>query len=271
MEARHEPKRDSGFFGTAVSLTGRAVRLIAAVGCAAIPLLVQAGSTNLPMRGGGGGTTFTLDCGDDEVLIGASGRRGQWIDQIRGRCIKVTNENTWAGSVTTTARRGNNNLGTTGFTITCPRNTAVKRISGRFGWYVHRISLRCVPLGSSGTSSTITASGSSAGPTAFGWDTCPDNKPARGFRGASGSYIHRIGLVCHSGTTPTLQVAAAPTNLVAVNLVTTSGPSTTSATPFVQFQWIDRSTFESGYRVVANPDPLNSLTASRRRSFDRPA
>lgn len=171
--------------------------------------VTEAGTINLPAHGGNGGRYFTLDCGDERVLIGVSGRKGQWLDSIRAHCIKARTDGYWSGTPTASARVGGSG-GSDNFSEFCERNSAVKRISGRYGLYVHQISLRCVPLGSSGTSHTITVSGSWAGPNSFSWDTCPDGKPARGFRGRHGNYIDRIGLTCHAGSTPTQPSTALP-------------------------------------------------------------
>ena len=182
----------------------RRCAVVIIIGCAAFPLLVQSGSSNLPAHGGGGGNSFSLDCGDAGVLVGVSGRSGQWLDRLQARCTKISTQGNWVGDVFTTESAG----GTSGtsFTRNCPVNTVVKGISGRFGWYVHRLSLRCEPLGSSGSTSTINAAGSQSGDQSFNLESCANGRPARGFHGKAGGYIDSAGLICHTGSTPTRQI-----------------------------------------------------------------
>lgn len=74
---------------------------------------------------------------------------------------------------------------------------------------------------------------------------------ARGLHGVVGNSISRIGLLCHTGgTTPIPVSLPLATNIVAVNLVNPqTGPSTTQPTPYVQIQWTDQATIETGYQV----------------------
>jgi hypothetical protein len=222
-----------------------------AFGCAGFALLVHAGSFNLPAHGGSGGNSFSLDCGDDKVLIGVRGRKGDWLDRLQAVCTKISTPNNvvvnWVGDLSTTQTVGG---GGDSFAVNCPRNMAVKGISGRFGSYVNRLVLRCRPLGVApfpGQFPNLNVSGSQSGDQSFNVEFCPNGKPARGFHGRTGGYVDRAGLICHTGTTP--QVLAPPSELVAVNLITPQGPTTTAITPFVQIQWTDQSTIEGGFRV----------------------
>lgn len=243
---------------------------VVAFGCAAFPLLVHADSLKLPAHGGGGGSNFSLDCGVDTVLIGVIGRKGEWLDRLQAKCTRVSTDGNWVGGLSTTGTAGGS--GGTSFNVTCPTNTAVRGISGRFGWYVNRLVLRCRPLGALGSNSTISAAGSQSGDQSFGVEYCPDGKLARGFHGRASGYVDRAGLICHTGTTPTLQVLAAPSERVAVNLVTLQGPSTTALTPFVQIQWTDQSTIENGFSVViGGPLQVDRAVQTPSRTIDHPA
>lgn len=242
----------------------RTVFWLAALSCALVPSAVQAGSTNLPSHGGSttAGSSFTLDCGDDFVLVGVRARKGWWLDRITGLCMRLSRDRRWVGTMTATESAG----GTGGdeVTVTCPRDTAVRALRGRFGSYVNRLTLRCRPLVASASAATIRVEGSQAGDHSWSYRWCPNNKFARGFYGRAGDYIDRAGLICHADATPNLQ--AAPNNIVAVNVVGPQGPSTTAPTPFVQAQWTDRSTAETGYRIY-----IASLSSNFRRTIDRPA
>jgi len=128
---------------------------------------------------------------------------------------------------------------------------------------VNKLDLRCRPLEASAGTATITAAGSQSGDQSFPFEYCANGKPARGVHGRAAGYIDSAGLICHTGSTPALQVLAAPTNVVAVNLQTLQGPSTVTLTPFVQIQWTDRSTIEGGFAVV--------IVGTLGRTFERPA
>src|SRR6267143_356058 len=189
--------------GVAVALT-----------CAGFALLVQAGSVGLPSHGGGGGNNFNLDCGNDRVLIGVSGKKGEWLDRLRGECIKVTTDGTWLGTSSATAGAGGDGGNT--FAVTCPRNTAIKGMNGRYGSFVNRLRLRCRPLGELGENSTVYASGSKPGGHSFNNQFCADGKPARGFHGKAGWYVNSVGLICHDGNTPAREALVAPNEVVVV-------------------------------------------------------
>jgi hypothetical protein len=216
---------------------------------AAFSISVQAGSFDLPTHGGGGGDSFRLNCGNDAVLVGVSGRAGDWLNRLRARCTRVAANGRWLGDVFTTGTVGGGG-GTADFTATCPINSAIRGITGGFGWYVNRLALQCELIGAFGGGFTIiSAAGSQSGDQSFDLEFCPPNMPARGFHGKAKDYVDSAGLICHAGTTPQLQVLAAPDQVEAVNLVSPEGPITAAVTPFVQLQWTDQSAFEEGFSI----------------------
>ncbi len=185
--------------------------------------------------------------------------------------LAFSTDGKWVGGTFETVTAGGSG-GSNSFAVTCPRDTAVTGISGRFGWYVNKLDLRCNPLGSSGASATISAAGSQAGDQSFNLESCSGGKPARGFHGKASLYVDSVGLTCHTNPTPNLQVLAMPDDLVAVNLVNPqTGPSTTAVTPFIQIQWTDRSNFENGYRINIESSGGNRNTPPKSLSIDRPA
>ena len=159
--------------------------------------------TTLSPDSDGGGTTFTLTCGPDRVLIGITGASGQWVDRVQGLCIQVTNDGQWIGSETTTPP----SVGTSGtpFSIKCAANSAVSALSGRSGSWVDRLQVHCSPLSFAGSmQSTLQLAGSAGGTggtTGFGPNTCEDRRPARAITGTMGQVlgvgtVGRIGLKC---------------------------------------------------------------------------
>jgi hypothetical protein len=182
------------------------ILLVAAGSCLGAPRLVAQGGesvTTLSPDSDGGGTSFTITCGPDRVLIGITGAAGQWVDRVQGLCMQVTNEGQWIGSETTTPPT----VGTSGtpFSIRCAANSAVSALSGRSGSWVDRLQVHCSPLSFAGTvQSTLQlagAAGGTGGTTGFGPNTCEDRRPARAITGTMGQVlgvgtVGRIGLRC---------------------------------------------------------------------------
>lgn len=254
-------------------------RLVVAIAftSAGFSLLVLAGSSDMLAHGGTGGLRFRLDCGDDGVLIGvrySDTNSGRWLDSLQGECIQISN-NSWVGQGSKTAKAGSvrytydNILRSS---ATCPHNTVIAGISGRYGWYVNRLWLRCRALEGmvsgttsysfvTGSTSSIYVFSSEAGDHSFNTESCPDNKPASGFHGRDGDYIDSIGLVCHTGATPKLHVSAPPSEVWAIPV---------GGARARQLRWTDQSTEEQGFRVEVS-GPLHRKYAYGRvpqRTFD---
>lgn len=169
------------------------------------PVDAQGGesATQLSPDSDGGGTTFTITCGPDRVLVGIAGASGQWVDRVQGLCMQVTNDGQWIGSETSTPPT----MGTSGtpFSIRCAANSAVSALSGRSGSWVDRLQVHCSPLSFAGSmQSTLQlagAAGGTGGTTGFGPNTCEDRRPARAITGTMGQAlgvgtVGRIGLRC---------------------------------------------------------------------------
>lgn len=221
-----------------------------------LPLIAQAGATNLPSGGNNStaGSSFSLDCGDGKVLIGLAGRSGAAINRLQPRCISVTNNGFWIGNESLPTAAAGASSGQFISTI-CPRDTAIVGLDGRYTTSINRLGLYCRSLappvfGSVNNNVTLVVAGTVLGSQSFAATFCAANKPARGFHGHAGNSVNRLGLICHTGTTPNAQALPSPSSVVAVNLVNPQiGPSTNQATPYVQVQWTDQSTIETGFLV----------------------
>jgi hypothetical protein len=220
---------------------------LATLGSAAVSSAVQAGTITMVDHGGSptAGSDYSIDCGDDLVLIGVRVRKGWWLDRIEGLCTRLTRDRRWVGDLRSTGEAG-------GYTAdeargTCPRNTAVRALRGRFGSYVNRLILRCRPLVSGVAAATIRVQGSQRGEQSWDYEFCPGGAFARGFHGRAGNYIDRAGLICHSGDTPNLQ--GPPDNLRVVNVDPQAGLTSPVPTAAVKVTWTDRSTAETAFRI----------------------
>ncbi len=241
----------------------------------AFSLTVYGDFIKLPARGVPEGTEFTIGCGDGKVLIGLRGKMGMFMGKLEGLCRLVSTEGRWLGSTSSTETSGGAGgiypIVPQSFSIACPEDTAVEGMWGRYDGFVVRITLNCFSQAQLASGYGITRSVSAplhAGDsTSWDEDRCPNGKPGRGVLGrVSTAGVRSLGLVCHSGTTPNLEVLAAPNEVAAVNLVGPSGPPTTTVTPFVQVQWRDRSTFESGFRLV-----FSRMEGGTGTTIERPA
>jgi len=248
---------------------------VAAVFIGAFVIISYGGSVDLPDRGVTEGSTYRVGCGDGKVMIGVRGKMGMFLGKLEALCRPISTEGAWLGSTTSSSESG----GAGGiypivpqpFSITCPDGTAVEGLSGRFDGFVVRITINCfsqAPIASGiGVTRTISAPLHAGASTPWSEDRCPESKPARGIHGRfTTAGVRSIGLVCHSGTTPNREVLAAPDGLAAVNLTGPNGTLANTVTPFVQVSWMDRSTYESGFRLVIFQ--VNPFTS---RTFERPA
>ncbi len=234
--------------------------------CTALSLSIFGGIQNLPVHGSSEGSSFSIGCGDGKALIGLKGKKGMFLGKLEGLCKKLSTEGKWLGSTTDTAATGGGGYVTPivpqPFTITCPRDTVVRGMSGRHSEdFIVRINLHCQPLGPSGLSPAVVTVDAMPSGNVSSWslevcdtvtlDAAPlVGHPGRGFHGRfTTAGIRAIGLVCHAGTTPNTETLAPPDELAAVNLVGATGPPANAVTPFVQLSWMDRSTYESGFLV----------------------
>jgi hypothetical protein len=150
-----------------------------------------------PSAGGTGGTSFSLSCEADEVLVGVSGRAGGLVDRVAAVCQRVGADGVPTGSRRTTASAGGN--GGTAFSRTCQAGQVVSAIRGRAGSSVDQIWLGCRTLDAQGrTSGAVTwlpAAGGNGG-TSFGPHPCADGRPAKAIQGKSGLWLDQIRLAC---------------------------------------------------------------------------
>jgi hypothetical protein len=182
--------------------------------------------------GGSGGTSYTLACKDDEVLVGIRTASGSWIDRISAVCARASLACCGWSNAYTTENAGKEHLGNTYDGRVCPAGYAVKSFHGTAGWYTNSISLTCHKLGSGArtqsTSSRLSSIGNVNG-SVLGPHTCGEAKPARGIRGKAGEYVDSFGLTC-GYILPTVPVLLVPVN----------GSDVTTKRPLFDWDPIDR-------------------------------
>ncbi len=79
--------------------------------------------------GGAGGGPFQLACEAGEVLVGVRGSTATYVHQVGPRCVTVNQSGQWIGSPIDRGITGP--AGSTGYTKTCPVNSAISGFRGR--------------------------------------------------------------------------------------------------------------------------------------------
>ena len=170
--------------------------------CLTVSLSPLSGWAAPPTQTAGGtrGTPYVRDCGDGEVLVGLSGKAGQWIDGMAPWCVPVGPTGGWRSAPHSLASTGGNpGWPATTFTSICPTSHAVSGFSGREGQYLDSLTIECRALGSNGrlTGPTSPLPGvGGGGGTDFGSIHCAGDQPATGIHGRSGIYVDSLGLKC---------------------------------------------------------------------------
>ena len=153
------------------------------------------------LMGGSGGTAVRVDCGDDRVLVGVTGRAGGWLDNLFLRCARVN------GATLSDIRTLDNNVqrigglgGFTAYTIQCPAGQVVKGVMVYQGSFINRIGLYC--RGWDGTG--WTGSGNLVGPAggqggSYDRRDCEDrSRPVVALYGREGNYVDALGIICRA-------------------------------------------------------------------------
>ena len=209
-------------------------RWAAAVGLLISVTALPAFAADTGTIGGPGGGAFRLMCPGNQVLVGLTGRAGEWMDQVAPVCVTV-HIASWVG----TPRPGRATGGSGGgpFTSMCPRDSVVVGFSGYSLEYVFNIGLTCRHMGPKGVewktaSPTLVGGTLDIGSTAGFF--CPADHAAYGIIGRSGSYVDRFGLAFEgyidSSPVPAPAPAPAPPRPRVGDLATgtlhTTGPAT---------------------------------------------
>jgi hypothetical protein len=184
------------------------------------------GTVAINRAGADGGTPFTLFCQANQVLVGAYGRAGRFVDSIGGLCRSVDEAGNWRGQETRTEERGGDardrgeaagvpDPDSKPFTVRCPEGMAVVGMGGRSGSWMDRVDLSCRRLTAhpnnqekdcrwkmlmvTGNYSRLPLVGGRGGKS-FGVRYCPENKPANRLVGSAGRYVYNLLLMCNSPT-----------------------------------------------------------------------
>lgn len=161
-----------------------------------------------PLWGGGGGaSSYNLDCGSSGVMVGIYGKAGNWIDQIGITCQTVNADGT-LGSTYTRGPKGG--AGGTGATSRCASGKVVGALFSASGTFINQVILSCYPWSSTtrrpdfhgdAQSATAFAIGRATGVLPFTTHRnavvhCPDEKVGKALRGRYGTYIDSLQFVC---------------------------------------------------------------------------
>jgi hypothetical protein len=153
------------------------------------------------IRGGSGGTAFTIRCPKGSVLTGFVAQIGLYLDQLKIKCTEVRADGTLGGETPGTGVAG----GTGGFDFprdSCDAGTVPGTGTVSYGSFVHAVWLKCYPWKPAtrsfdryATSNSLVV-GRVTGPKEDGFSCTNATQPVVGIRGREGNYVDAIGFVC---------------------------------------------------------------------------
>ncbi len=183
-------------------LTIAQIRTLAEAQRASAPAIRTEWSTLL-FGGGGGNRNFNLDCGSGGVMIGAAGRWGSWLDELKVICRRLHPFVFSLGSEFTrgpTATGG----GRSRPAVRCPSGQVVAGMKAiRYGSFVHNMTFICKRWIPRDQRALGTGKERTLGPVAQALGTktsqaypCPRDKVGKALRGKSGAYIDSLRFIC---------------------------------------------------------------------------
>jgi hypothetical protein len=152
----------------------------------------------LPVYGGGGGTSFTRNCGTDRVMTGFQFRRGLWIDGIGLLCRPVS------ASGALGAESAGSMAGGTGGTFgkrSCPTGTVVAGGVVEYGSVIETFRVYCrdwkPATRSFGTNETLISVVGNNPTLPIGRSKCENaTQPVITIRGRAGAFVDAVGFTC---------------------------------------------------------------------------
>ena len=152
----------------------------------------------LPVYGGGGGTSFTRNCGAGRVMTGFQFRRGIWIDGIGLLCRPV------AANGTLGAESAGSMAGGTGGTYgtrSCPAGKVAAGGVVEYGSVIETVRVYCrdwkPATRSFGTNETLISVVGNNPTLPIGRTRCENaTQPVITIRGRAGAFVDAVGFTC---------------------------------------------------------------------------
>lgn len=155
---------------------------------------------NLPIHGGGSGTSFTRSCGADRVLTGLQYRSGLVLDAVSLLCRPVSSNGTLGAQSAIGSVAGG--TGGKGGLAQCPTGSVVAGGRIHYGSYVHGVGLICRRWNAStrtfGSSATETFASGGRLDGSSGTNRCSENvQPVVAIRGRAAAVVDALGFTCN--------------------------------------------------------------------------
>ena len=173
--------------------------VLAAAGAASSRLDASLVFEDLPLIGGIGGSAFSRECPDDQVLTGIRYRRGLLVDGIGIKCRPIRSDGTLGAEVNAGSMAGGSG-GTSG-SVSCPSGQVVAEESGLSGGVgISKLYFYCykwVPrtkIVDGAMETTLVVNGS--GNTLTMHKCTSASQPATGIKGRHGAIVDAVGLHC---------------------------------------------------------------------------
>ena len=152
--------------------------------------------------GGSGGTAFTRNCGQGQIMSGVSYRAGLVLDAVMLRCRPVNANGTLGTSSTVGTQVGGGGPFTVG---ECGPTRAVNKVTVFFGSFVDGMVITCVPWDAAtrqfnpdDPSLVVVTIGRAffTTPRTFECNPTVRRQPARGIHGRAASVVDALGITC---------------------------------------------------------------------------
>lgn len=153
------------------------------------------------VRGGAGGSSYTIRCPAGSVLTGISSHAGLWLDYVRLLCTQVKSDGTLGGETVGDGTAGGNG-GLLWSTSRCGQGV-VAGGTVKYGSFVHKLELRCYAWSASERSfdrynrtAFVLSGAASSAPRTDDFSCTSAKQPVVGIRGREGDYVDAIGFIC---------------------------------------------------------------------------
>jgi hypothetical protein len=224
--------------------------------------------TSFPAQGGPGTQPATIECGDNEYLVGFSGRVGSWVDQLQPLCATISHDGR-RGPINYDIRSAGGNGGSPA-EFSCPSDSFISSTQASItrDKQVYGIDFTCYrPLDGQYLSQTHFFGGTAVLYfETMAKEACPSGEIGTGVNIRYGKHVNAFGLVCDTLVIPAPPVVASPPPPPPQEPESTSPPGATT----LVFQGTWQTVNSSGQRfgMVFNMRPFTTLGAGTPIEFD---
>lgn len=232
-----------------------------------IATCVPAGAKTVYPAAGGTGTATQVECDHDEYLVGFAGRTGNWVDELRPLCAKISSDGQ-RGPITD----DNGVVGGTGGSrsqFSCPADSFIyaMKVFVRNKTYVSTIRFDCYrPRDGEFLQESVDFGVQTLPGGSQGRKVCPSGEIGRGINVRSGQYVNALGLICDTLVIPKAAPPVASSKPKPSTSTASSGPPTMTSLSF-SGAWKTVTSENRQYTLVLNPIITGTLIPGQQIAF----